>query len=96
MAEQQSKSRWGVWILSLVLSIDNITYGLVDGIPQNASVWFSAGEQALSSALLAGIGLAISMGLATAFPVVRRRMALANGIAGGALIAAAGVLLVVG
>ena len=30
------------------------------------------------------------------FYVVRRRMALANGIAGGALIAAADVLLVVG
>jgi hypothetical protein len=36
------------------------------------------------------------MGLAYAFPVVRRHMALANGIAGGALIAAAGVSLVVG
>jgi hypothetical protein len=36
------------------------------------------------------------MGLAYLFPVVRRHMALANGIAGGALIAAAGVLLVVG
>ena len=94
--EQTSRARWGIWILPLALSIDNITYGLVDGVPAHASVWFSAGEQALSSAVQAGIGLAIGMGLAYLFPVVRRRMALANGIAGGLLIVGAGVLLVVG
>jgi hypothetical protein len=92
-AEVQSRSRWGIWILPWVLSIDNITYGIVDGIPAHATVWESAGEQALSSALQAGIGLAIGVGLAALFPVVRRRMALANGICGAALIAAAGVLL---
>ncbi len=94
--QQQSKSRWGVWVLPWALSVDNITYGLVDGVPAHASVWASAAEQALSSAAQAGIGLAIGMGLAALFPVVRRRMALANGIAGGALIVAAGVLLFVG
>jgi putative Mn2+ efflux pump MntP len=93
---QTSKARWGVWILPWALSIDNITYGLVSGVPAHASVWFSAGEQALSSAVQAGIGLAIGMGVAYAFPAVRRRMALANGIAGGLLILGAGVLLVVG
>jgi hypothetical protein len=96
VAEQQPKSRWGVWILPWALSVDNITYGLVDGVPAHASVWFSAGEQALSSAVQAGIGLAIGMGIAYAIPALRRRMALANGIAGVALIAAAGVLLAVG
>jgi hypothetical protein len=95
-AEQQSKSRWGVWLLPWALSIDNITYGLVSGVPAHASVWFSASEQALSSAAQAGIGLAIGMGIAYAFPVIRRHIALANGIAGAALIAAAGVLLAVG
>ncbi len=95
-AELQSKSRWGVWILPWALSIDNITYGLVSGVPAHASVWLSAGEQALSSAVQAGIGLAIGMGIAHAFPALRRRMPLANGIAGVALIAAAGVLLAVG
>jgi hypothetical protein len=94
--QQTSKARWAVWILPWALSIDNVTYGLVDGVPAHASVWFSAGEQALSSSVQAGIGLAIGMGLAYLFPVVRRHMALANGIAGGALIAAAGILLVVG
>jgi Putative manganese efflux pump len=96
IAEQQSKSPWGVWILPWALSIDNITYGLVTGVAAHSSVWFSASEQALSSAVQAGIGLAIGLGIACAFPVIRRRMALANGIAGAALIAAAGVLLAVG
>jgi hypothetical protein len=95
-AEQQSKSRWGVWILPWVLSIDNITFGLVDGVSHGASVWQSASEQALSSAVQAGIGLAIGMGIAYAFPALRRRMALANGICGAALIVAAGALLLVG
>jgi putative Mn2+ efflux pump MntP len=94
--QQSSKARWAVWILPWALSIDNITFGLVDGVPAHASVWFSAGEQALSSSAQAGIGLAIGMGLAFLFPVVRRRMALANGIAGAALIVAAGALLFVG
>jgi hypothetical protein len=95
-ADGESRSRWGIWVLPWALSIDNITYGLVDGVPAHASVWFSAGEQALSSSVQAGIGLAIGIGLAALFPVMRRRMALATGIAGGLLIAAAGALLVVG
>jgi hypothetical protein len=96
IAEQESKSHWGIWVLPWALSIDNITYGLVDGVPAHASVWFSAGEQALSSSVQAGVGLAIGMGLAALFPAVRRRVPLANGIAGVALIGAAGVLLAVG
>jgi hypothetical protein len=50
----------------------------------------------VSSALLAGIGFAIGMGIAYVFPAVRRRLALANGIAGAALIVAAGALLFIG
>ena len=96
MAEQQSKSRWGVWILPLALSVDNITFGLVDGVSKGASVWASASEQALSSVAQAGIGLAIGIALAYAFPALRKRMALANGICGAALIVAAGALLLVG
>jgi putative Mn2+ efflux pump MntP len=94
--QQTSKAHWGVWILPFALSVDNITYGLVNGIPAHYSVWLSAGEQALSSSAQAAIGLGVGIGLAALFPVMRRRMALANGVAGGLLIAAAGVLLVVG
>lgn len=95
-AEQKSKSHWAIWVLPWALSIDNVTFGLVDGVPAHASVWASAGEQALSSSVQAGIGLAIGIAIVAAFPVMRRRMALANGIAGAMLIAAAGALLVVG
>jgi hypothetical protein len=95
-AELQSKSRWGVWVLPWVLSVDNITYGLVSGVPAHFSVWASAGEQAVSSAAQAGIGLAIGIGIAAAFPALRRRMPLANGVCGAALIVAAGTLLAVG
>lgn len=96
LAGQQSKSRWAVWILPFALSIDNITFGLVDGVSKGASVWLSASEQALSSAVQAGIGLVIGISIAYAFPALRRRMALANGICGAALIVAAGALLVIG
>lgn len=94
--QQTSKARWAMWILPWALSIDNITFGLVDGVPAHASVWASAGEQALSSAVQAGIGLAIGMAIVYMIPALRRRMALANGIAGGLLLVAAGALLVVG
>jgi hypothetical protein len=43
-----TRARWAVWILPWALSVDNITYGLVSGVPAHASVWFSAGEQTLT------------------------------------------------
>jgi putative Mn2+ efflux pump MntP len=94
--EERSRSLWGIWVLPFALSIDNVTYGLVDGVPRNASVWQSAGEQALSSAILAGVGLVIGIGVTYAIPALRRRMALANGLCGAALIVACGVILMVG
>jgi hypothetical protein len=96
LADQQSTSRWGVWVLPFVLSVDNITYGLVDGVSKTASVWQSAGVQALSSAILAGIGLVAGIGITYAIPALRRRMALANGVCGVALLVACGVILMVG
>jgi hypothetical protein len=95
-AEDNPRAHWGIWILPWLLSLDNITFGVVDGVSNGASVWASAGEQALSSALQAGIGLAIGIGLAYSIPALRRRMWLANATAGGAMIVAAGVLFLVG
>jgi hypothetical protein len=95
-AEVSDKSRWGVWILPWLLSIDNISYGAVNGVPAHFSVWASAGEQALSSAVQAGIGLAIGIGVVAAFPVLRRRMAMANAAAGVLIILGAGLMLVTG
>jgi hypothetical protein len=95
-AEDNPKARWGVWILPLLLSLDNITYGAVDGISSSTSVWVSASEQALSSLIQAGAGLAIGIAIAYSIPAVRRHIWLANGVAGGAMIVAAGVLHAVG
>jgi hypothetical protein len=95
-AEDNPKARWGVWILPWLLCLDNITYGAVDGISSSTSVWVSASEQALSSLIQAGAGLAIGIAIAYSIPAVRRHMWLANGVAGGAMIVAAGVLHTVG
>jgi len=95
-AELEPKSRWGVWILPWALSVDNLTYGAVNGIPAHYSVWASAGVQALSSAIQAGIGLAIGIGLVAMFPAMRRRIAISNAIAGVLMFAAAGALYIVG
>jgi len=95
-AEEDPRAHWGIWILPWLLSLDNITFGVVDGVSNGASVWASAGEQALSSTLQAGIGLAIGIGIAYSIPALRRRMWLANATAGGAMLVAAGVLYLVG
>jgi putative Mn2+ efflux pump MntP len=87
-----ASSRWLMWILPVVLSLDNVTYGLVDGIPAHASVWVSAGEQALSSALLAAAGLAVGIALVRVVPEKKRGPVLLNAVAGGAMIVAAGAL----
>ena len=91
-AEENPKARWGVWILPWLLSLDNITYGAVDGVSHGASVYLSAFEQFASSAIQAGIGLAIGIGIAYSIPAVRRHMWLANGVAGGLMIIGAGLM----
>ena len=91
-----AQSRWGVWILPWALSVDNLTYGLVDGVPDDASVC-SLGRRA--GAVQRGPGRHRARdrhGLASAFPALRRRLAMSNAIAGVAPTAAAGVLLAVG
>jgi hypothetical protein len=81
-----------VWILPWLLSLDNITYGAVDGVSHGASIFLSAFEQFASSAIQAGVGLAVGIGIAYSIPAVRRHMWLANGVAGGLMIIGAGVL----
>lgn len=95
-AEENPRARWGIWILPWLLSLDNITYGAVDGVSHGASIWLSAFEQFASSAVQAAIGLAIGIAIAYSIPALRRRMWLANAAAGGAMLIAAGVLYVVG
>jgi hypothetical protein len=95
-ATDNPKSRWGIWILPWLLSLDNVTYGAVDGVSNGASVWLSALDQALSSVIQAGVGLAIGLAIAYSIPALRRHLWLANATAGGAMIIAAGVLHAVG
>jgi hypothetical protein len=94
MRTQRAASSWPIWVLPFVLSIDNLTFGLVGGHSTGA-LFAQAGEQALSSALLAGVGLAVGLVLPRVVPALRRR-ATATGISGGALMLASGALLLVG
>jgi len=66
------------------------------GVSHGASISLSAFEQFASSAIQAGVGLAIGIGVANSIPAVRRHMWLANGVAGGLMIIGAGVLHQIG
>lgn len=94
VARRTARTGW-VWILPVVMSIDNITFGLIDG-HWTTSVAGQATEQALSSALLALIGLGVSIAAARTVPALQRSRILATGVAGGALLLAAPLYLLVG
>ena len=97
-SKKAAGTQW-VWALPFALAIDNITFGVIDG-HWTTNVWGQAAQQALSSALLAGIGIAVSVIATQRIPVVRRALgrggASTVGFAGAALILAAGVELVIG
>jgi len=96
-SEQLQKWSWrGIWVLPIALSIDNLTFGAVTGVPANASVWASAGLQALASAGLGLVGLAVGISLGIAIPSLRTRMHRTFGIVGVGVIATAGLLLYTG
>ena len=96
-SERLQKWSWrSIWILPVALSIDNLTYGAVTGVPANASVWASAGLQALASAGLGVIGLAVGIGLAALIPALRTRMYQTFGIVGIGVLATAAVLAYTG
>jgi len=87
----RAAARWPVWVLPAVLVFDNLTYGLV-GSHAAGSLFQQAGEQALSSALLALVGL---LAAAAVRPVIVHRAA-PDRVAGGALLLAAAALVLVG
>jgi hypothetical protein len=96
-SEQLQKWSWrGIWVLPVALSLDNLTFGAVTGVPANASVWASAGLQALASAGLGLVGLAVGIGLAVLIPALRTRMYRTFGVVGVGVIATAGLLLYTG
>jgi len=90
-----AETRWA-WALPFVLSIDNITFGLIDHA-WSSSVAVQAIEQLVSSALLALIGLVLSAAVTRTIPGMKQRStAFTAGFAGAALIVAAPLLLAVG
>jgi hypothetical protein len=88
---QRVTAHW-VWLLPAVLVFDNLTYGLL-GDHAAGSVLAQAGAQALSSTLLAFVGLLAAGALR---PVLEQRAVTPNRVAGGALLLAAAGLVLVG
>jgi hypothetical protein len=94
-ARRLAETRW-VWAIPFALSIDNITYGLIDHA-WSSSVAVQAIEQLVSSALLALIGLLANAVVLRAIPESRRRsVAFPAAFAGAACIVAAPLLLAIG
>jgi hypothetical protein len=81
-------ARWPLFVLPWALTMDNLTHGLIND--SAGALLEQAGQQALSSAALALVGLLA----AVALPV--RGRAAATRFAGGALVVAAGGLALLG
>jgi hypothetical protein len=79
-----------VWLVPIALIADNLAYGVANDY--SGSLFAHAAEQALSSSLLALVGL---LAVAAVLPRVERR-AVAVRFAGGALLLAAGGFVLVG
>jgi hypothetical protein len=86
----QMTARWAVWVLPLALTVDNLTYGLAG--EQTGSVGGEAVAQALSSALLAYLGLYAAVWLPRVLGVKVEN----TRIAGAALLVGAGALTLLG
>jgi len=82
-------TRWSLWIIPWVLTIDNLTYGLV-GDHSASSAFSQATEQALASTLMGIAGIVLAAGLAR---VAHRTVS--TRLAGVGLVVAAGALLMV-
>jgi hypothetical protein len=91
---QRLAQLWPVWVLPFALTLDNLAYGAVG---DHSTGWLlgHAGEQALSSSLLAFVGLLVAAGLPRVLPVLERRAA-AYRVAGAALLVATGGFMLLG
>jgi hypothetical protein len=85
---------WPLWVLPLALTMDNLAYGVASDY--SGSLLGHAGEQALSSSLLALVGLvAAALVVPRVLPAMERR-AVAVRFAGAALLLATGGFLLLG
>ncbi len=91
---QRLAQLWPVWVLPFALTLDNLAYGAVG---DHSTGWLlgHAGEQALSSSLLAFVGLLVAAALPRVLPVLERRVA-AYRVAGAALLVATGGFVLLG
>jgi hypothetical protein len=85
-------ARWPIWLLPFALIADNLTYGLAG--EHTGSVVGEATAQAVSSGLLAFVGLLVAVWLPRALPAARN--VAATRVAGAGLMVAAGGLFLVG
>jgi hypothetical protein len=85
---------WPVWVLPFALTLDNLAYGAV---ADHSTGWLlgHATEQALSSSLLALVGLLAAVALSRVLPAMERR-AVAVRFAGAALLLATGGFVLLG
>jgi hypothetical protein len=90
---QRVAQLWPVWVLPLVLTLDNLAYGVASDY--SGSLLGHAGEQALSSSLLALVGLFAVVGLPRLVPAMERRV-VAVRFAGAALLLATGGFVLLG
>jgi hypothetical protein len=84
---------WPVWVVPIALTMDNLAYGVASDY--SGSLLGHAAEQALSSALLALVGLYVAGVLPRVLPAMERR-AVAVRFAGAALLLATGGFLLLG
>jgi len=89
---QQMAASWPVWLVPFALIADNLTYGLAG--ERTGSLFGDAAAQALSSSLLALVGLMAAVWLPRVVPGARG--ASAPRVAGASLLVAAGALFLVG
>jgi hypothetical protein len=84
---------WPVWVLPIALTMDNLAYGVASDY--SGSLLGHTAEQALSSALLALVGLYAAGVLPRVLPAMERR-AVAVRFAGAALLVTTGGFLLLG
>ncbi len=83
---------WPLWVLPFALTVDNLTYGLAG--EHTGAVLGEATAQAVSSGLLAFVGLLVAVWIPRVIPAARR--VAATRVAGAGLLVAAGALFLVG
>lgn len=83
---------WPVWILPLILALDNFSYGLAGNPAAGSLLQQAFGEQAWSSALLALTGLLVGVAVVHVVPAMQRR-AVAAATSGAGLIVVSVVLV---